>query len=205
MSIPKLRTESRDKGCRGTSNDAAGGRSDRSLVAEVFVDLVGRQAISNDALAFEHPAEQVGHMRYLLPPFGPGQLERPSRHPRHPGVAVGFDDVVALQPGLVGDVRPRGNRPPPAWEIALPSVRGRPAERLHLAEVEQRGVLESDSALPVSVIGIDELDPGGQLARLHRHVDMVIFIVWRIRSHASMVLEEESKSRTIRCKLHQIR
>jgi len=29
---------------------------------------------------------------------------------------------------------------------------------------------------------------GGQLARLHRHVDKMIFIAWRIRSHASMVL-----------------
>jgi hypothetical protein len=27
---------------------------------------------------------------------------------------------------------------------------------------------ESHGALPVTVIGIDELDPGGQLARLHR-------------------------------------
>jgi hypothetical protein len=51
----------------------------------------------------------------------------------------------------------------------------------------------------------NELDPGGQLARLHRHVDMVIFIARRIRSHASMVLEEESKSCATRCKLHQIR
>jgi len=77
-------------------------------------------------------------------------------------------------------------------------VRGRPAERLHLAEVEQRSALESHSALPVTVIGKDELDPGGQLARLHRHVNRVILIAWRIRSHTSMVLEEESKSRATR-------
>ena len=65
-------------------------------------------------------------------------------------------------------------------------------------------------ALPVTVIGIDELDPGGQLARLHRHVDKMIFIAWRIRPHASTVLEEQSKSCAIRCllqisKLQQIR
>jgi hypothetical protein len=135
----------------------------------------------------------------------PGQLERLSSDPCHPDVAVGFNDVVALQPGLVGDVRPRSNRPPPAWEVALPPVRGRPAERLHVAEVEQRSALESHSALPVTVIGIDELDPGGQLTRLHRHVNRVIFIAWRIRPHTSMVLEEESKSRATRCKLQQIR
>ena len=71
--------------------------------------------------------------------------------------------------------------PREAWETALPPVRGQPAERFRLAEVEQRSVLESNSALPVTVIGVDELDSGGQLARLHRHVDMVIFIAWRIR------------------------
>jgi hypothetical protein len=73
------------------------------------------------------------------------------------------------------------------------------------ADTDERSALESHSALPVTVIGIDELDPGGQLARLHRHADKMIFIAWRIRSHASMVLEEESKSRATRCKLQQIR
>jgi hypothetical protein len=73
------------------------------------------------------------------------------------------------------------------------------------ADTDERGALESHSALPVTVIGIDELDPGGQLARLHRHVDKMIFIAWRIRSHASMVREEESKSRAIQCTLQQIR
>jgi hypothetical protein len=33
-----------------------------SLAPKVFVDLVGRSAISNDIVAFEHPAEQVGDM-----------------------------------------------------------------------------------------------------------------------------------------------
>jgi hypothetical protein len=59
------------------------------------------------------------------------------------------------------------------------------------ADTDERSALESHSALPVTVIGIDGLDPGGQLARLHRHVDKMIFIAWRIRSYASMVLEEE--------------
>jgi len=34
------------------------------------------------------------------------------------------------------------------------------------ADTDERSALESHSALPVTVIGIDELDPGGQLARL---------------------------------------
>ena len=49
--------------------------------------------------------------------------------PDHPGVTVGLDDVMALQPGLVDDMRPGGSRPPPAWEVTLPPVRGRLAER----------------------------------------------------------------------------
>jgi DDE_Tnp_1-associated len=73
------------------------------------------------------------------------------------------------------------------------------------AAADERSALESHSALPVTVIGIDELDLGGQLARLHGHVDKVIFIAWGIRLHASMVLGEESKSRATRCKLQQIR
>ena len=50
------------------------------------------------------------------------------------------------------------------------------------ADTDERSALESHSALPVTVIGIDELDPGGQLARRHGHVDKMIFIAWRIRN-----------------------
>ena len=39
--------------------------------------------------------------------------------------------------------------------------------RCPLAKIEQRGFLERNGALPVTVIGIDKLDPVGQLTGLH--------------------------------------
>ena len=39
--------------------------------------------------------------------------------PRHTGIAIGLDDVMPFQPGLVGDMRPGGGRPPPAGKVAL--------------------------------------------------------------------------------------
>ena len=157
------------------ADNAAGGCGDLSLVPEVLVELADRLTVSDDALVFEHPAEQVGHMLPLLLPFGPAQLERPSVDPRYPDVAVGLDDVMARQPGLVDDVRPRGDRPPPAWKIALPPVRRRRAERFHPAKIEQRGFLKRNGAPPVTVIGIDKLDPIGQLAGLRGPIDMLVF------------------------------
>lgn len=83
---------------------------------------------------------------------------------------------MASQPGFVDDMRPGGRRPPPAREVALAPVRGWLTERLHLAEVEQRGVLQSDGVTAVASIGIDELDAVGQLAGLHGHVGIALFI-----------------------------
>ena len=93
------------------------------------------------------------------------------------------------------------------WDVAvlLAGARSSTAIAEWAADTDERSALESHSALPVTVIGIDEMDPGGQLARLHGHVDKVIFIAWRIRSHTSMVLGEESKSRATRGKPQQIR
>ena len=67
------------------------------------------------------------------------------------------------------------------------------------ADTDERSALESHSALPVTVIGIDEMDPVG--SRDSTGTWTRDLIAWRIRSHASMVLEEESKSRATRCKL----
>jgi hypothetical protein len=80
------------------ADDVTGCCGDRGSVHEALIRLADRAAVSDDATAVEHAAEQVGHVPYLLLSLGPGQLERLSRDPGHPDVPVGLDDVMALQP-----------------------------------------------------------------------------------------------------------
>jgi hypothetical protein len=113
----------------------------------------------------------------LLLAHGPCQLERLSRDGDDPGVTVRLDDVMALQPGFVQDMRPCGSRPPPAWEVALAPVRGWLAECLRQAEVEPCGVLERDRAKAVPVIDICKLNVVRQLATLHGSMRVAFFVV----------------------------
>ena len=87
----------------------AGGRGDRALVPEISVSFADRTAVGDDTAAVEHSAEKVRHMADL--PFSgrPGQREGLSGDAGHPGVTVGLDDVMPLQPGLVDDMRPGGD------------------------------------------------------------------------------------------------
>lgn len=95
----------------------------------------------------------------------PGQGERLPRNTGDPGVTVGLDDVMTLQPGLVGNMRSIRDRPPPAREVTLPSVRGRLPEWPCPAEIDLARVLKSDGVLTAAIICVNELDAVGQFAR----------------------------------------
>lgn len=176
---------------------AAGGCHDRGSVPEFLVGLADRAAVGDDHLPFEHPAEQVGHVPGLLLAHRPCQLERLSREGDDPGVTVRLEDVMTGQPGLIQDMRPCGSRSPPAWEVALASVRRRLAECLRHAEVVLYSVFESDRATADPVIDIDELNVVRQFARLNGSMRVTLFVVW---GHTSIMLTKTSKSRMTRCR-----
>jgi hypothetical protein len=115
--------------------------------------------------------------RLLLVARGPCQLERLSQDGDDPSVTVRLDNVMALQPGLVQDMRPCGSRPPPPGEVALAPVRRRLAECLRHAEVDPRRVVDRDRATAVPVIDIHELNVVRQLARLHGSMGVAFFVV----------------------------
>jgi hypothetical protein len=75
---------------------AARSRCDRSLTPEFLVPSADRAAVSDDHLPFEHSAEQVRYVPHLLLALRPYQLEWLPRDGDNPGIAVRFDDVMAL-------------------------------------------------------------------------------------------------------------
>jgi hypothetical protein len=149
------------------ADHVAGCCGDRGLMSGVLSSLAYLSAISDDTAAVEHPAEQVGHMPYLLLSRRPGQLEWLSRDSCHPDVTVGLDDVMPYQPGLVDDMGPSGSRPPPAREVSLTPVRGRVTEGPNPAEVDRCRILKSDGVTTIAGVGVDELDAVGQIAGLY--------------------------------------
>ena len=117
-----------------------------------------------------NPLSTAGHVPGLTPPGRPCQAERLPGDSGHPGVAVGLDDVVPFQPGFVDDVRPGGDRPPPAREVPLPPVSRRLPKWPCAAEIDLACVLEGDGALTATVIHLHELNPVGQFARDNRRM-----------------------------------
>jgi hypothetical protein len=149
----------------------AGGRGHGALVAELIVRPLDGTAVGDYAAAADRAAEEIREVRGIpLSPRGPGQRERLPGDPGYPGVPVGLDDVMPLQPGLIQDMRSGGRRPPPAREVALPPVRGGLAQRLRQAEVNEVGIVQVHSVLPPAIVGVHEQDPGRQLARDNRRV-----------------------------------
>ena len=74
----------------------------------------------------------------------------PPRYAHHPGVAVGLDEVMTLQPRLIGNMRPGGRRPPPAGKVSLSTVGGRLPEGARPAEVNH---LCGDASKAKKVLG----------------------------------------------------
>jgi hypothetical protein len=142
-----------------------------ALVAELIVRPLDGTAVGDCAAAADRAAEESREVRGIpLSPRRPGQRERLPGDPGYPGVPVGLDDVMPLQPGLIQDMRSGGRRPPPAREVALPPVRGGLAQRLRQAEVNEVGIVQVRSVLPPAIVGVHEQDPGRQLARDNRRV-----------------------------------
>src|ERR1700693_5037961 len=86
----------------------------------------------------------------------PGQGERLPGDAGHPGIAVGLDDVMALQPGPIDDMRP--------------PVRRRLPTRPRSAEIDFSCIFNGPGALTATVIHVQELDPVWQLAGDNRRV-----------------------------------
>jgi hypothetical protein len=152
-------------------------------VPETLISLADWLAVSDDTPAVEHPAEKVGHMPYPILSLMPGQFERLSDDPGNPDVTVGLDDVMALQPRLVDDMRPVSSRPPPAREVALPPVCRRLTEWPRPAEVDRGRILKSDGVTTVAVVGVNKLDAVGQFAGHYRQMTVAVCDMQLVRYH----------------------
>jgi hypothetical protein len=95
-------------------------------------------------------------------PGWPGQRERLPRDTEHPCITVCLDDVMAFQPGLINNMRPGRDRPPPARKIALSPVGSRLSERPHMSEINGVRLIEKNDASEAVVIHVHELDAIGQ-------------------------------------------
>jgi hypothetical protein len=142
------------------SDHLAGSCGDRALVPEISVGLGDRTTVGDDTTAVEHAAEKIGHVVDLPLPGWPGQGER-LPDAGYPGVTVGLDDVMALQPGPVDHMRPGRDGPPPAREVALPPVSGRFSKWPCPAEINRACLVEGDDAATATVVHIHELDAVG--------------------------------------------
>jgi hypothetical protein len=170
-------------------------RRDPGLVPEVLIGPPGRSAVGDDAPTVEQLEQEVGNVpgRLLPLPAWPGQLERLSCDPGHPGVAVGLEEVMSLQPRLVGNVRPGCHRPPPARKIPLPAVGRQLPEGPRLAEVNSRRVLKVDDMPPVPIIGERKLDPLRQVHVRHGRMHARSCDIKPIHHHASIMPREGRK------------
>ena len=124
----------------------------------------------------------------LLPlPAWPGQLERLPRNSGHPGVAVGLNEMMSLQPRLVGNVRPGCHRPPPPGKTPLPAVGRQLPERPRLAEVNARRVLKVDDMPPVPIVGERKPDPLRQVHVRYGRMHARFCDIKPIHHHASIM------------------
>src|SRR5260370_41281002 len=75
---------------------------------------------------------------------------------------------MAFQPGLVDDMRPGGDRPPPAREVTLRQGRRWLSERPRRAEIDRACLIESYGVTTAAIVRVHELNAVRQLAWHYR-------------------------------------
>jgi hypothetical protein len=90
---------------------------------------------------------------------------------------------MAFQPGLINDMRPGRDRPPPAGKIALSAIGGWLSERPRTSEIDRARLIESDGASTTAVIRVHELNTVGQIARNNRRMAVALYGIELICYH----------------------